>query len=108
MTNKEIPGIKDEYDYKKYEPSNINDLRREKIEEIIIKEKEHKKLLYKKKNIKNNQNNIEEKEIENENEKIKMIDSNKLTFDSNGKIILFRPLKLDILTKDYAIPKDAV
>ena len=108
MTNKEIPGIKDEYDYKKYEPSNINDLRREKIEEIIIKEKEHKKLLYKKKTIKINQNIIEEKEIENENENLKIIDSNKLTFDSNGKIILFRPVKLDILTKDFAIPKDAV
>ena len=106
MINKEIPDIEDELDYKKYEPSNINDLRREKIEEINIKEIEYKKSLYKKKSIKNFQNIIEKKEIGNEN--LKIIDSNKLTFDSNGKIILFRPLKLDILTKDFAIPKDTV
>ena len=105
----EIPGINEEYNYEKYEPANINYLRKEKEEQKIRKQKEQKKhMLYSQKNMKNNQNQEDIEEKAKETKKIKMFDSNKLTFDSNGKILLFKPLKIDILIKDFAIPKNAV
>ena len=38
----------------------------------------------------------------------KIIDSNKLTFDSNGKIINFKPIKIETLSKDFASLKDGI
>jgi hypothetical protein len=37
-----------------------------------------------------------------------MFDSNRLTFDSNGKIISFKPLKIDLFSKDFISPKNSV
>ena len=105
----EIPGINEEYNYEKYEPANINYLRKEKEEQKIRKQKEQKKyLLYSQKNIKNNQNQNDTEEKAKETKKIKMFDSNKLTFDSNGKIISFKPLRIDISSNDFAVLKNHV
>ena len=38
----------------------------------------------------------------------KQLDSNKFTFDSNGKIISFRQYKLDNLTKDFQFIKNTI
>ena len=110
MTTKEIPGINEEYNYQKYEPSNIIFLRREREDQIMRKAKEVKKIYINLQKNENNQiiidnnNNEQNKEVK----KIKMFDSNKLTFDSNGKIISFKPIKIDVLSKDFAILKNSV
>ena len=44
----------------------------------------------------------------NSNTKIKMFDSNKFSFDSNGKIISFKPIKMDSLIKDFIYLKDEI
>ena len=109
IPSKDIPGINEEYDFEKYDPPNINFLRREREDQILRREKESKKLHF---NIKNNNNNnqiiIEDEEKRIDNRKIKMFDSNRLTFDSNGKIISFKPLKIDIFSKDFITPKNSV
>ena len=108
MATKEIPGINEEYDHRQYEPSNINFLRREREDQIMRKAKESKKIFF---NIQKNDNNqiiIDNNEPNKEVKKIKMFDSNKLTFDSNGKIISFKPIKIDVLSKDFAILKNSV
>ena len=46
MDFKEIPGINEEYDYEKYEPPNINFLRREREDQILRKAKEGKKIFF--------------------------------------------------------------
>ena len=40
--------------------------------------------------------------------KIKYFDSNKLTFDSNGKIMTFKPIKIELFVKDFAILKNNI
>ena len=47
------------------------------------------------------QNIIENEETRKELKKIKM-------FDSNGKIISFKPLKIDLFSKDFISPKNSV
>ena len=109
MDFKEIPGINEEYDYEKYEPSNINFLRREREDQILRKAKEGKKIFFNLQNkADNNQNIHENEEISKEIKNIKLFDSNKLTFDSNGKIISFKPIKIDIFSKDFALLKNSV
>ena len=104
---KEIPGINDEYDFKKYEPPNVEFLRRELEEQIQRKTKEEKRLQNQlKQKIKENQNKSEDKK--NEVKKIKFFDSNKLTFDSNGKIMTFKPLKIELFVKDFAVLKNNI
>ena len=58
--------------------------------------------------INNNPNINENIELIKEVKNVKMFDSNKLTFDSNGKIISFKPIKIDVLSKDFAILKNSV
>ena len=113
MPSKEIPGIYEEYNFEKYEPANINFLRREREDQIMRKAKENKKIYFNF-NIKKNDNepiqidiNDNRKEIKNI-KNIRMFDSNKLTFDSNGKIISFKPIKIDILSKDFNFLKNSV
>ena len=113
MPSKEIPGIYEEYNFGKYEPGNINFLRREREDQIMRKAKENKKIYFNF-NLKKNDNepiqieiNDNRKEIKNI-KNIKMFDSNKLTFDSNGKIISFKPMKIDILSKDFNFLKNSV
>ena len=45
---------------------------------------------------------------DNERIKKKLIDTNRLTFDSNGNIIHFRPYKLDSLMKDFVITRNTI
>ena len=102
MNNKEIPGIEKEYNYDKYDPPDINLLRKERQEEIFRKELEERKNVKSKKVINSNsQNDIIDSYIDT-NTKVKFFDSNKYSFDSNGKIISFKPIKIDALTKDFA------
>ena len=107
MKYKEIPGIEKEYIHDKYDPPNINVLRKEREEEIIKKEKEEKKNLNIKKIMEivknaNNENN------NNSKKKIKLFDSNKLTFDSNGKILSFKQVSIESLMNDFATLKDSI
>ena len=107
MKYKEIPGIEKEYIHDKYDPPNINVLRKEREEEIIKKEKEEKKNLNNRKimeivkNVNNENNN-------NSKKKIKLFDSNKLTFDSNGKILSFKQVSIESLISDFATLKDSI
>ena len=103
MNFKEIPGIEKEFDFDKYLPPDVEELRKEIEEEKIRKEKEEKKkVIINKITINNNEN------AENNENKLKIIDSNKLTFDSNGKIINFKPIKIETLSKDFASLKDGI
>ena len=102
--SEDIPGIEEEYNHIQFDPQNIEKLRREKELEIIKKEKEiklHKELLLlaKKK---------EEAEKAKKAVKLKPLDSNKFTFDSNGTIIHFKQYKLDNLTKDFNFVKNTI
>ena len=106
LPTKEIPGINDEYNFKKYEPPNVEFLRRE-LEQLERKAKEEKRLNSQlKQKIKENQNKSEDKKKE--VQKIKYFDSNKLTFDSNGKIMTFKPIKIEFLVKDFAVLKNNI
>ena len=108
IPSQDIPGINEEYDHEKYDPPNINFLRREREDFILRKAKEQKKYHFnsQKTTKKNIQNDTEDSSKEAKN--IKMFDSNKLTFDSNGKIISFKPLRIDISSNDFAILKNNV
>ena len=104
---KDIPGINEEYNHKKYEPPNINFLRRELEEQIEKKSKEDKEQnSLSKQNLRQKQKEDEEKKKE--EKKLKYFDSNKLTFDPNGKIISFKPLKIDAFPKDFAFLRNNV
>ena len=107
MNHKEIPGIEKDYNHDKYDPPEVNFLRKEKLEEIIKKEIEERKNAKNKKLVNNsqNENNDNFNEI---NTKIKMFDSNKFSFDSNGKIINFKPIKMDALIKDFVSLKNEI
>ena len=100
LNYKEIPDIEKEFDFDKFSPPEVNRLRKEIEEEKIRKEKEAKKKAIIKKITINNENN--------DDNKIKIIDSNKLTFDSNGKIINFKPIKIDTLSRDFALLKNEI
>ena len=102
MNFKEIPNIDKELNYEKYSPPDVEKLRKAVIEGKIRKEKEEKKqALIKKITSIHSSENI----YGNEN---KMIDSNKLTFDSNGKIISFKPIKIQSLNKDFLSLKNGI
>ena len=101
---KEIPGIDKEFNFDAYSPPGVEHLRKEIEEEKIRKEKDIKKFaLIKKISINYNENNTDL-----DSGKIKIIDSTKLTFDSNGKIINFKPISLDSLSRDFASVKNGI
>ena len=100
MNPEEIPGIEKEFNFDNYSPPNVDILRRQ-IEEEKIRKKKEQKFAYIKKSIINSENKM------NEN-KNKIIDSNKLTFDSNGKIINFKPIKIENLNKDFTSIKNGI
>ena len=107
LPSKEIPGINDEYNFRKYEPPNVDFLRRELEEQLERKTKEEKRLHNQlKQKINESQNNSEDKKKE--VKKIKYFDSNKLTFDSNGKIMTFKPIKIELFVKDFAVLKNNI
>ena len=100
--SEDIPGIETEFKHDIYEPSNIHILRKDKEEEIKNKEKEIK--------LNKDKGNAMKKkeEIEKLIKNVKTIDSNKFTFDSNGKIISFKAYKLDNLSKDFTFIKNNI
>ena len=103
MNLKEIPGIDKEFNFDCYSPPDVDELRKEIEEEKIRKEKEGKKFaLIKKISINNSDKN---NDMDN---KLKVFDSNKLTFDSNGKIMSFKPIKIENLTKDFVSLKNGI
>ena len=98
----EIPNIDKESNNEIYSPPDVEKLRKAVIEGKIKKEKEEKKhALIKKMTSINNVENI----FGDDN---KMIDSNKLTFDSNGKIISFKPIKIESFNKDFLSLKNGI
>ena len=99
----EIPNIRSEYMHDNYDVEGIYDLRREREEEKAKKEKElREKLFAEKMAAKAASNNDKNKKKE------KPFDFKKLTFDSNGNIISFKPIKVDKLQKEFTILKNNV
>ena len=98
----DIPGIENEFMHEVFDPPNIDKLRKERDDEIKKKEKEKKMQIEAIK--------IAKKKDDNEkiNKRVKPLDSNKYTFDSNGKIINFKQYKLDSLMKDFAFIKNSI
>ena len=96
----DIPGVEEEYNHDHFEPQNVEFLRRER-EELIQKRIIENKL-------KESSNKTIKPTEDNERIKKKLIDTNRLTFDSNGNIIHFRPYKLDSLMKDFAITRNTI
>ena len=99
----EIPNIRSEYMHDNYDVEDIYELRREREEEKAKREKEiREKLFAEKMAAKAASNNDKNKQKE------KLFDFKKLTFDSNGNIISFKPLKVDKLQKEFTILKNNV
>ena len=98
----DIPGIDKEFIHDEFDPPDINKLRREREEEIKRKERERK--------IINEEKKLAKKKDDSEkiNKKLKQLDSNRFTFDSNGKIISFKQYKLENLSKDFNFIKNNV
>ena len=88
--SEEIPGINNEFNFDKYDPPEIEVLR--KAYEKLNNEKLAKKLLSLKKTKVLILDNITNE---------KKFDSDKLTFDSNGEIIKFKPLNINSLSNDF-------
>ena len=90
--SEDIPGLNEELNIGKYDPPEIEMLR-EKIEK---EKKEKKEQINKNLNMRKysffNKVNISNGKI---------FDSEKLTFDSNGEIIKFKPLKINLLGNDF-------
>ena len=107
MKNKEIPGIEKEYNFEKYDPPDVKLLRKEKQDEIIRKEIEERKNAKIKKLVNSSKNENTDNFIDTKT-KIKMFDSNKFSFDSNGKIINFKPIKIDSFIKDFVSLKNEI
>jgi hypothetical protein len=98
----DIPDIDKEFIHDEFDPPNINKLRREREEEIKRKERERKLLMEEKKMAK------KKDDSEKINKKFKQLDSNKFTFDSNGKIISFKQYRLENLSKDFNFIKNTI
>ena len=103
MNYEEIPDLENELNSEAYSPPEVELLRKEIVKGKIRKEKEEKKqaLIRKMSTINNTDENIFE------NDK-RIIDSNKLTFDSNGEIISFKPFKIETLSKDFVSLKNGI
>ena len=96
----DIPGVEEEYNHDNFEPKNVEFLRRER-EELI-----QKKIIENK--LKENSNKVIKPTEDNDKIKKKLIDTNRLTFDSNGNIIHFRPYKLDNLSRDFLLTRNTI
>ena len=96
----DIPNLNEETSIK-YDLPNVDLLRKEYEKELLKKEEDKKK-----------QKREKEKEViqlkfMNDNNNKKIIDSNKLTFDSDGQIISFKQYRTDNL-KDFLIPRNFI
>ena len=96
----DIPGVEEEYNHDNYEPQNVEFLRRER-EELI-----QKKIIENK--LKETTNKVIKPIEENDKIRKKLRDTNRLTFDSNGNIIHFRPYKIDNLSKDFVMTRNTI
>ena len=96
----DIPNIFEDYNHDRLAPVNVEYLRRER-EELIIKRLNEIKL-------KEAEKKIVKKNDEVEKVKKKLIDTNRLTFDSNGNIIHFRPYKFDNIIRDFLITRNTI
>ena len=101
----DIPEYDAEFNHDVYDPPNIGILRKEKEQEIKIKEKEAKQ---REQMLKMAKKKEEEEKLRQNKKMNKPIDSRKFTFDSNGIIIKFKQYKLDKLTKDFTIIKNGI
>ena len=91
--SEDIPGINEEFNFEKYDPPEIKDLRNDMGINMKGKNEQiNKNLLHLRRYSFLNKINIP---------KEKKFDSEKLTFDSNGQIINFKPLKLSSLVNDF-------
>ena len=91
----DIPNIENEFNTEKYDVENIQQLRIDKMNQIIKKENEKKKQL--KEEELRKKLSLNKQEIQN----IKPLDSSKYTFDSNGTIFLFKKYKIDNSSKEF-------
>ena len=100
--SEDIPGIDDEFRHEVYDPPNIHMLRKDKEDKIKNKEKESK--------VNNNLVKVFKKAENGEkiNKNVRPLDSNKFTFDSNGKIISFKQYKIDNLSKDFTFIRNNI
>ena len=98
----DIPDIEKEFIHEEYDPPNVNNLRKEIEEDIKKKEREKKLRIEAAKLIKKKEDN------EKMNKKAKPLDSNKFTFDPNGKIISFKQYKLENLSKDFTFIRNNI
>ena len=98
----EIPDIEKEFNHEEFEPPNINILRKEREENKKKKEREAKLREEEKKIVK------KKDDSDKTNKKQRPLDSNKFTFDSNGKIISFKPYKFENLSKDFHFIKNSI
>ena len=99
---KDIPGIEKEFNFDKYSPPDVDKLRKKMKEEKIKKENEEKKKALIKSLTINNGNG------DNNEIRLRIIDSNKLTFDSNGTLIRYKPFKIETLSKDFLSTKNEI
>ena len=91
----DIPNIENEFNTEKYDVENIQQLRMDKMNQIIKKENEKKKQL--KEEELRKKLSLNKQEIQN----IKPLDSSKYTFDSNGTIFSFKKYKIDNSSKEF-------
>ena len=96
----DIPNIFEDYNHDRLAPVNVEFLRREREELIIKKQNEIK--------IKEAEQKLAKKAEEAEKVKKKLIDTNRLTFDSNGNIIRYRPYKFDNIVRDFLITRNTI
>ena len=91
FSSEDIPDIQTEFNYDKYDPPNVDFLRQEFERELKDKEEINKILTL------NKITNLRRGSIV----KPKMFDSDKLTFDSDGKIINFKQININSLANDF-------
>jgi hypothetical protein len=91
FSSKEIPEINNEFNFDKYDPPNIEILRKE-----YEKHKEEK-------NMKNKLSSLKRYTLLNRVSipKETIFNSEKLTFDPDGQIIEFKPINMNILVNDF-------
>ena len=98
----DIPNVNEDYFRDEKDVENIRDLRREMNEFIIRREKEIKQKILEEK--------LKEKEEKEKDQKKKEknFDFTKFTFDSEGTILKFKPLKTDHLAKEFTLLKNNI
>ena len=102
----EIPNIENEYNFDKFDPPGVSNLRQEKVEENLKKEKEITKNII----TKQVESKVQAAKVVKEKiiKKMKPFDPNKFSFDSNGKIISFKKINVDNFNKEFIDMKNII